>query len=115
MTVEADLTNRLVSEASELKLLLDAHLEDQEGEILPYLFMGDVASWLDEQSRKQPERASAIARWLEGEFAEGDFDVRNLIDVGIVEMLPALPDGAPVLDLLGPELRARAEVAGLMS
>ena len=52
---------------------------------------------------------------LESEFSSADFDVRNLIDVGIVEMFPASPEGAPVLGLLGPELRARADVAGLLS
>ena len=104
----------LVAVAPELKSLLDEHLEGQEGELLPYLFMGDVAAWLDTESRVQPQRVVAIAEWLEREFVAGDFDVRNLIAVGMVEMLPAKPEGTAVLDLLGPELRARAEVAGLL-
>ena len=115
MTTEADFTQRLVAEVHELQPLLDEHLVDQEGELLPYLLMGDVAQWLHEQSRTEPHRVSEVLRWLEDEYVRGDFDVRNLIDVGIVEMLPAAPEGATVLDLLGPELRARAQVAGLFA
>ena len=115
MNVEADFTQRLIEEAPELEPLVQEHLADQEGELLPYLLMGDIAQWLHERSRTDPRRVGEIFGWLEGEFARGDFDTRNLIDVGIVEMLPALPEGAIVLDLLGPELRARAEIAGLMT
>ena len=115
MTVEDDFTQRLVEEAPELRPLLAEHLADQEGELLPYLLMGDIAQWLHEHSTTHAARVAEILAWLEGQFTIGDFDVRNLIDVGIVEMLPAVPDGATVLDLLGPELRARAEVAGLLT
>ena len=115
MTVEADFTQRLIEEAPELEPLVQEHLADQEGELLPYLLMGDIAQWLHEHSETNPGRVGELLGWLEDEFARGDFDTRNLIDVGIVEMLPALPEGAAVLDLLGPELRARAEVAGLMT
>jgi hypothetical protein len=115
MTAESDFTQRLVAATPELAPVLEEHLADQEGELLAYLLMGDVAKWLDGQSRKDPQRASQVLDWLEHEFAAGDFDVRNLIDVGIIEMLPAMPEGAPVLDMLGPELRGRAEIAGLFS
>lgn len=115
MTVEADFTQRLVGEAPELKPLLEEHLADQEGELLPYLLMGDIARWLHEHSTTDPRRVGEMLVWLDGQFAQGDFDIRNLIDVGIVEMLPAIPEGASVIDLLGPELRARAAVAGLLS
>ena len=115
MTRESDFTQRLLLAAPELQPLMDEHLADQEGELLPYLLMGDVAQWLHEHTLTEPHRVSEVLRWLEDEFVRGDFDVRNLIDVGIVEMLPAAPEGATVLDLLGPELRARAQVAGLFA
>lgn len=115
MTAESDFTGRLIASTPELRPILEEHLADQEGELLAYLLMGDVAKWLDGQSRNDPQRASEVLAWLEQEYAAGDFDVRNLIDVGIIEMLPAVPEGAPVLDLLGPELRGRAEIAGLFS
>ena len=115
MTAESDFTQRLVGTAPELAPLLEEHLEDQEGELLPYVFMADVSHWLFATSSTNPSRVRDILAWLEAEFSEGDFGVRNLIDVGIVEMFPGVPEGAPVLDLLGPELRERAEVAGLLS
>lgn len=43
MTVESDFTQRLVSTAPELTSLLKEHLADQEGELLPYVFMADVS------------------------------------------------------------------------
>lgn len=115
MSVEAEFARRLVALAPELEQVLDEHLEEQEGELLPYLLMGDVAAWLSERSRRESERTAQILAWIEDEYVRGDFDVRNLIDVGIVEMLPAAPDGADVLVLLGPELTSRAEVAGLLT
>ena len=115
MTTSQDLVTDLVGRFPELRALLDEHLADQEGELLPYLLMGDIAQWLHEHSETNPGRVGELLGWLEDEFARGDFDTRNLIDVGIVEMLPALPEGASILDLLGPELRARAEIAGLMT
>lgn len=51
--------------------------------------------------------------WLEARFHSSGFDVRNLIDVGIIEMLPGLPEGEQILSMLPADLRARAEVAGL--
>ena len=114
MSVESDFTHRLVSTAPELASVLDEHLDDQEGELLPYVFMADVSRWLFSISSTDPQRAGQVVSWLESEFSGSGFDVRNLIDVGIVEMLPALPEGATILNLLGPELSARAEVAGLL-
>lgn len=114
MTVEADLTEQLVAAAPELVPLLDEHLSDQEGELLAYLFMGDVARWLHETSATAPGRVGEVLAWLEARFTTGSFDERNLIDVGIIEMLPARPQGSRILAMLPPTLRARAEVAGLL-
>ena len=77
--------------------------------------MADVSRWLFTMSTAKTGRTRNVLGWLESHFSGADFDARNLIDVGIVEMFPAVPEGAPVLELLGPELRARAEVAGLLS
>lgn len=114
MTAEAEFTRRLVTAMPELSPLLDEHLRDQEGELLAYLLMGDVARWLHDQSSTSPARTGQVLKWLEAEFTSGSFDVRNLIDVGIIEMLPALPEGRSILEMLPPALRDRAEVAGLL-
>src|SRR4051794_36722384 len=113
MTAEAEFTQRLVDAVPELEPMLEEHLADQEGELLAYLFMGEVAGWLAALSEASPSRANEVLGWLEGQFTTGAFEVRNLIDVGIVEMLPAVPEGRTVLMMLPTELRSRAEVAGL--
>lgn len=99
MTAEADFTRQFV---------------DATPELLAYLFMGDVARWLNEMSSTMPGRVGEVLAWLEGRYTSGDFDTRNLIDVGIIEMLPPRPEGTRVLTMLPAELRARAEVAGLL-
>ena len=114
MTVETDIVRELVAEVPELQPVLDDHLAEQEGELLPYLFMGDIAQWLHERSSTDAVLVGEVLARLEAMYAAGDFETKNLIDVGVIEMLPAVPDGATVLGLLGPELRARAIVAGLM-
>jgi hypothetical protein len=115
MTNETELAERLVATFPILTPVLLEHLSDQEGELLPYLFFGDVAGWLVEQpSGANASAVEPIVSWLEDEYAGGSFDIRNLIDVGIVEMLPASPTGDPILGQLGPHLRQRAEVAGLL-
>ena len=114
MTAEAELTRRLVEAVPELSTLLEEHLRDQEGELLAYLFMGDVAQWLHQQSISSPVRTGEVLAWLESQFSAGTFDERNLIDVGIIEMLPPRPEGEAILAMLPPELLARAAVAGLL-
>lgn len=112
MSTETDVVQRLVDHLPDLRPVLDAHLADEEGELLPYVFCSDVATWLADLAQADPARAAAALTWLDDEYIAGGHDLRNLIDVGIVEMLPAVPDGQPVLDLLPPALRERAEVAG---
>ena len=114
MTAEAHFTQELVAAAPELVPLLEEHLHDQEGELLAYVFMGDVAGWLHESSATHPARVGEVLTWLEARFTSGSFDERNLIDVGIVEMLPPRPAGSRILAMLPAELRARAEVSGLL-
>lgn len=114
MTVEARFTQELMAAAPELAPLLDEHLRDQEGELLAYLFMGDVAGWLHTATNSAPGRVGEVLAWLEARFTNGSFDERNLIDVGIIEMLPARPEGSRILAMLPAELRSRAQVAGLL-
>lgn len=102
---ESALMNRLTTEFPELEPLLQEHLVDQEGEMLPYLLMADVSRWAQENSTQRPDRVAQLMRWLEQEFAAGDGAIKDLIGVGFVEMLPETPKGDAVLSLLGPMLR----------
>ncbi|UFN46400.1 DUF7674 family protein [Nocardioides okcheonensis] len=113
MTAETDFIDRLRAVAPEIEPALQEHLRDQEGELLPYVFSFEIAKWLDASASADTARAATVLAWLEDEFARGEFAVRNLIDVGIIEMLPSVPEGRPVLDLLPPGLKALAEDGGL--
>lgn len=104
----------LVDEFDEFRVLLNEHLEDQEGELLPYVMMGDVARWAESVVARNPERVASLLRWLEVRYEEADDEAANLIAVGFVEMLPATPEGDPVLDLLGPSLREVARELNLL-
>jgi hypothetical protein len=90
--------------------LLQEHLVDNGGEVLPHLFISDVARWLSANAGQQPDTARAVLSWLESERSCGYSDVDNLIDVSLVEMLPRPGEpGAEVRGLLGPLLAAEAE------
>ena len=115
MTVEADFTQRLVEEAPELEPLVQEHLADQEGELLPYLLMGDIAQWLHEHSETDPGRVGELLGWLEDEYAQAATAEKDLIGLGFVEAIPYRPDGAPLLMRLGPELTQVAAELGLMT
>jgi hypothetical protein len=101
---EEEFMNKLIAGFPELKPYLDEHLADQEGEMLPYLLMGDVARWAHEQASREPDLVSRLTQWLDAEFASGEGAIKDLIGVGFVEMLPETPRGDAVLDVLGPEL-----------
>ncbi|MGH3979215.1 MAG: hypothetical protein ACRDRZ_09480 [Pseudonocardiaceae bacterium] len=73
--------------------LLREHREDNE-EMLPTVFLGDLARWYveawthrDEERRSYEEATRAIAR-LGSRFMNGDLPLQNTIAVGFVEVLP---------------------------
>ena len=95
--------------------LLDAlaiHLEDQHGEILPHVLMGDVVRWVEASLMSHRDEVLTLLEWLENAYVAGDRDVRNVISVSFLEMLPEPGEpSAGVRTMLGPVL---AEVAGEM-
>lgn len=113
MTPSELLVHELVEEFSELRPLLTEHLADNEGELLPYLLMSDVARWTIREVARNPSRVAELLGWLEARYAAADEVVETLIAVGFVEMLPATPAGDPLLELLGPELRQIAHEMSL--
>jgi hypothetical protein len=107
------LIHGLVEEFSECRPLLTEHLTDNEGELLPYRVMSDVARWAIQEVTHEASRAAELLRWLAARFVAADEVVETLIAVGFVEMLPATPSGDPLLELLGPELRQVAHEMSL--
>ena len=115
MTTSHDLVTELVGRVPELRALLDEHLADQEGELLPYLLMADVAGWAHATYPSDPEAVGGVVDWLEDEYAQAATAEKDLIGLGFVEAIPYRPDGAPLLMRLGPELTQVAAELGLMT
>ena len=91
----------LVAQRPELQHVLAEHLEDNDG-LLPYLFLADVARWLEANIADHPTEASAILGILESAADAADPDLRTLIFAGFVE---ALTNGTPVIPSLPRRLR----------
>ena len=115
MTTSQDLVTELVGRFPELRALLDEHLADQGGELLPYLLMADVAGWAHATYPTDPEAVGGVVDWLEYEYAQAATAEKDLIGLGFVEAIPYRPDGAPLLMRLGPELTQVAAELGLMT
>jgi hypothetical protein len=99
---EERLVWHLVSELPELGPVLDKHLEDEEGELLPHVLFGDVTRW----AVAQDSRSFALARLLgilDEAYAAGPVEVVNLVTVSFVE---DLPEESPVWRRLSPRLAA---------
>lgn len=69
-----------------VEALLDQHL-DENGAVLPTLFMSEVARWVVAHGATQPETAQAIFEELENITTRQDLDLENLIDVGFLQFL----------------------------
>lgn len=100
------LIGALCHEFRELLPVLDEHLTDQHGEMLPHLVMSDVVRWLVEH-RENRARCEEVWQWLEAAMDCGDDDVRDLIGASGVEMIPNPGEpGSEFRAMLGPRLRA---------
>ena len=98
------LINTLVVEVPELRPMLDEHLRDFDGELLPHLFFAEVMSWAQEQAwhptATSPTRLRVLLDRLDADYRDGDDDLHGLIQVSF---LWGLSDA--VRALLGPTLR----------
>lgn len=97
----------LIYEHQDLLSVLEEHLEDNDGEVLPHLIMADVVRWLVAHRADQADLSRRVFAWLESAYERGDEDERDVIAVSGVEMLPDPGDeGADLRRLLGPQLRS---------
>jgi len=86
--------------------LLDEHLADNERQVLPHLLVSDIVRWLVEHRESHPDVCSSVLGWLGSAYERGPDDVRELIAVSVVEMLPDPgQSGGELHRLLGPLLR----------
>ena len=114
MTPSQQLVRDLVGAFPVLEPVMVQHLADQEGELLPYLFMADVARWADSSLTQDPETVGRLLDWLESEFTLAEPAEKDLIGLGFVETIPSPPEGSALLLRLGPELTEVAADLGLM-
>ncbi|MBM6402879.1 hypothetical protein JQN72_01285 [Phycicoccus sp. CSK15P-2] len=88
----------------ELLPVLQEQLADNDDQVLPHLVMADVVRWLVVH-RSDEEVVRSIIDWLERAYERGDDDVRDVIAVSGVEMIPDPGQpGAELRTYLGPQL-----------
>ena len=114
MTLSQDLVHRLVDEFPDLQPVMDEHLSDQEGELLPYLFLADVARWAQATYPTGQALVGRMVDWLEREYTSAEPAEQDLIGLGFVEAISFPPEGAALLLRLGPELTRVAAELGLL-
>ncbi|MGB3772297.1 MAG: hypothetical protein WBA00_14255 [Rhodococcus sp. (in: high G+C Gram-positive bacteria)] len=93
----------------DLMPILQEHLDDNEGELLPHLFLSDVFRWLVANRVSCPEVVQGIFDLLETAYEDAGErdDVRDLIAVSGVEMIPDPGQpGAELRTLMGTRLKS---------
>ena len=103
--VDVAFIGALVYHHPHLTPILQEHLDDQEGELLPHLAMADIERWIEDQwSGNQQDQVLGLLAWMEAAYAAGD-DVTELIAVSFIEHLPYSGPGSDLRDALGPTMR----------
>ena len=104
-TRDVEFVYDLVDEAPGLRPLLDEHLDDNYGDVLPHLFLADFVRFAVGHL-EDPVTLGALEH-LEHAFRAGDDERQELISTGFVENLPAVGEpGDELRTKLGRALRA---------
>jgi hypothetical protein len=108
----------LVHDHPVLRPILQEHLDDMSGEVLPHLLIADVERWAEGEaiagrSGLRSDLGAVLAA-IEREFAlEGASDVGELISVSFLEHLPRPGEpGSELRQLVGPRCAAQLSVIG---
>jgi len=85
----------MVARFPSLYRLLEDHIRDNAGEVLPHVFFGEVTRYvlsLLVAARGEPRREliGDVLSYLEEAYAAGDEELRELISVSFLENLPRL-------------------------
>ena len=103
-----------------LKALLEEHVKDNLGEMLPHVFFGEVTRYMlslvlaaSSGGLLPRNELRDILHYLEEAYATGDDELRELITVSILENLPRPGDaGAEIREMIGPNLTRQLRVIG---
>jgi len=99
-----------------LTALLEDHMEDNFGEVLPHVFFGDVTRHVIGLVRASSPKAGldvrrelkTIVDRMEVGYATGSAEVQELIAVSFLENLPEKPDpGSEIRGMLGRMLKSQ--------
>ncbi len=98
-----------------LSALLEEHMKDNFGEILPHLFFGDVTRYvvalLSGGDLAQRRELRDILDHLERVYASADEELQELIAVSFLENFPRPNEpGAEICGKIGPHLRRQLHV-----
>jgi hypothetical protein len=106
--------NLLIQGVPELQPLLNEHLNDQFGQLLPHLFFGDLTRYVMEQMRKSqiesqrqpPEVVRRIIGILEKAMLSSDMQAKELVQASFLENLDATDSAYSQLkSAMSPNLR----------
>lgn len=92
----------LAAEVSELRPILQEHVEYFD-ELIPHVFMGEVTRWVEKEAAAATPGLRSLIDRLEAAYAAGNDQIRELLTVSFLENLTV---NSPVVQLLGPRLRA---------
>ena len=82
-----------------LSPLLAEHLDDNNGQVLPHLLMGDVMRWLATHWESDRQQCQSVLAWLDEAYESGNDEVQELIVLSGVENIP--DPGQPGSDVRG--------------
>lgn len=103
----------LVRQNRSLMSVFEEHLKDQDGEVLPHLFMADVERWAEDALTTSPEAVKRVLVCIEDEYNGPDDDVREVIAASFLEHLPRPGNPcAELRELLGPACTAKLQDFG---
>lgn len=78
---------------------------EADGEILPHLVLADVTRWIASHIAQQHAECGEMLEWLGAEYEAGGSEVKDLIAVSAVEMIPDPGEpGADEMRALLPEV-----------
>lgn len=97
----------LVHTWPELDDVVRYNLEEAGGVLLPHLVLSDVMRWLVDHLHDDREECEALLAWIGHQYDAASDEVKDLIAVSGVEMLPDPdePGGAELRAMLPPNLR----------
>lgn len=75
---------RVASAFPELQPMLEEHLDDNFGEMLPHLFFWDVTQWAEKKAEEQSPQVDELVSLMERLYETRDLDVQNLVVVSFL-------------------------------